>query len=791
MYRITTLLLTILFTCTLITAQVTYRNNSSLLIDTIMKGQEFTGYSPERIQWSEDSKAVFFKWNPEMKFESSWYSTDLKGSAPVKISPETERDLSLAYRASWNKAHDQRVYVKNGSLVIENIKKNNIRYLLENFGNISDPAFSNDESEIFFTLEDNLFSCNLASGKTEKLSNIQKGDQKRMPSGSSDEQQEWLKKDQMELFSVLRSRADAKQGEMLHMKELKAEPALKPVNIGNGNLAGISISPDKNFLFLLLFDRAEGKNTEIPVFVTESGFTETEQSRNKVGVSYGKISLKIYDRRKDSLYTFIATDIPGIYDVPEYRRKDNEPAENMRSFNSSLPVWSDDGSRCFIQVFAEDHKDRWILLLNPADGTVNLVDRQHDPAWIGGPGIGGFREGASGWLPGSLKLWFMSEETGFSHIYTFNILTGEKKALTSGTYEVYDPELSREGKYWYFTSNEKDPGIHHFYRMNLDGTGKIQLTTKDGGNEAVLSPDEKWIAFTYSYANLPPELYIQKNAAGQQAVKVTHSTTAAFEAYNWRIPGFIQFKAGDGASVPARLYKPDEAVKNGAAVIFVHGAGYLQNAHQWWSDYYHEYMFHNFLADNGYTVLDIDYRGSAGYGRDWRTAIYRHMGGKDLSDQVDGAKYLIEQAGIDPEKIGIYGGSYGGFITLMALFTTSDVFRCGAALRSVTDWAHYNHGYTSNILNTPVEDSLAYRQSSPIYFADGLQGKLLMCHGMMDDNVHFQDIVRLSQRLIELRKENWELAVYPMERHSFVEPTSWSDEYRRIYRLFEETIGGN
>ena len=154
-------------------------------------------------------------------------------------------------------------------------------------------------------------------------------------------------------------------------------------------------------------------------------------------------------------------------------------------------------------------------------------------------------------------------------------------------------------------------------------------------------------------------------------------------------------------------------------------------------------MFNNLLADNGYTVIDIDYTGSSGYGRDHRTGIYRHMGGKDLTDQVDGVKFLVEKYGVNPQHIGLYGGSYGGFITLMAMFNESDVFASGAALRSVTDWAHYNHGYTSNILNEPYNDPIAYKRSSPIYFADKLKGNLLMAHGMVDVNVHFQDIVRI------------------------------------------------
>jgi dipeptidyl aminopeptidase/acylaminoacyl peptidase len=247
--------------------------------------------------------------------------------------------------------------------------------------------------------------------------------------------------------------------------------------------------------------------------------------------------------------------------------------------------------------------------------------------------------------------------------------------------------------------------------------------------------------------------------------------------------------------VPARLYLPEMLGKprdpNRPAVIFIHGAGYLQNAHRYWSHYFREYMFHHLLASRGYVVLDVDYRGSSGYGRDWRAGIARHMGGKDLEDVLDGAAYLVSDHGVDAARIGTYGGSYGGFLTLMALFTSPKTFAAGAALRPVTDWAHYNHGYTSNILNVPQHDPEAFRRSSPIYFAEGLSAPLLICHGMIVDNVHFQDSVRLAQRLIELRKEDWELAVYPVEKHAFEEETSWADEYKRILKLFETRVRGH
>jgi len=243
--------------------------------------------------------------------------------------------------------------------------------------------------------------------------------------------------------------------------------------------------------------------------------------------------------------------------------------------------------------------------------------------------------------------------------------------------------------------------------------------------------------------------------------------------------------------VRARVYTPPGWSADGSypAVAFVHGAGYLQNVVRGWSPYWHEFMFHTLLTRRGYVVIDMDYRGSSGYGRDWRTAIYRQMGWPEVEDYEDGIAWLVAHKAVDPARVGVYGGSYGGFFTFMAMFTRPELFAAGAALRPVSDWAHYNHGYTSNILNTPEVDPEAYRKSSPIEYAEGLSKPLLICHGMVDDNVVFQDTVRLVQRLIELGKTDFfETAFYPVESHGFKEPSSWTDEYRRIWNLFERTL---
>jgi dipeptidyl aminopeptidase/acylaminoacyl peptidase len=199
-------------------------------------------------------------------------------------------------------------------------------------------------------------------------------------------------------------------------------------------------------------------------------------------------------------------------------------------------------------------------------------------------------------------------------------------------------------------------------------------------------------------------------------------------------------------------------------------------------------MFHTILVDAGYVVLDMDYRASRGYGRDWRTAIYRNMGHPELEDYLDGIEYLVENHGVDRDRVGIYGGSYGGFMTFMALFRAPQAFAAGAALRPVVDWMHYNDPYTARILNPPLIDPEAYQRSSPINHAAGLESPLLIAVGMQDDNVFFQDSVLLVQRLIELKKEHFEIAIYPLDAHSFVHPESWLDEYRRIFRLMETNL---
>lgn len=764
-------------------------NKSTLTIEKIMQRTEFwRGTEPDNIYWGSDNQTVYFDWNPERDTLPDLYCIMLKNRDPKRV-PSDEKKLLPGRGAVYSSDNSLMVYLLHGNLYVKDLKKNTDRQLTGFSGRVSSPSFTADNRKVTFMYNQNLYQVELGTGMLSQLTDFVMAEER--PDRAGDRQARWLENQQLELFDVLKERELVSKARERREKELETE-TLKRIYLGKDRLGQVSVSPSERFVAFTTIQQATAKETSVTHFVTTSGFTEERSARSKVGSPQNVIRLSVFDRHENKVTRVNTDNLPGIKDLPDFWNDypDKKPAEDKivnRVVNLSAPVWNAKYDKALVVARAHDNKDRWICLLDPSDGSLKAIDRQRDEAWVAGPGIGGFTASV-GWLTDNETVWFQSEESGYSHLVTVNVNTGNRKSVTSGKWEVYNPTLSRDGKYFWFTANIKHPGIRHYYKIPVQGGTPEQITTMDGGNEIFMSPDEKWLAIRHSKGNVPWELYLQENKPGAIATKITHSTTPEFEAYPWRMPEYVNFPASDGETVHARLYRPDNPEVNGPAVIFVHGAGYLQNAHQWWSSYFREYMFHNLLVDNGYTVLDIDYRGSAGYGRNWRTGIYRHMGGKDLSDHVDGARWLVDNHKVSPGKIGIYGGSYGGFITLMAMFKHPDVFAAGAALRSVTDWAHYNHGYTSNILNTPVEDSLAYVRSSPIYFADGLKGALLMCHGMVDDNVQFQDIVRITQRLIELGKENWELAVYPVEPHAFTEPSSWVDEYKRIYKLFEANL---
>ncbi len=731
-----------------------------LTVDQIMEGEDFVGVSPSQVRWDGAGEKLYFRWRePGETGEQSTYVIGRDGTGLQKLTEEEAEQSAWPRGGEWDRERRRLLFEQEGDLWL--LERDGARRkLVQTQQPESDPHFSADERAVFFTAGDNLFRLPLDEGRLQQITDFRKGSKPEEKEKKGSEK--FLQEQQEQLFEEF---SGDKKEQREKAKKRREERDARAVWFGEKeSVSDLRISPDEKYVtFEVNEPAAEARRTVVPDYVTEDGYVKDLPARDKVGD----------DRAKTRL---------GVYEVESGKVSWVEAAEGAAGIIG--PRFSRDSGRAVVGTVSSGYEKRTLLELDPATGETRELDVLEDEAWIGGPAAFTF-----GWMPGGEAVYFVSEKTGYAHLYVVDREEGaQAQPLTGGEWEVHSVELSHDEQSFYLTTSEVHPGERHFYRLSLDGGEKVRLTSMEGANDVELSPDERFLAIRHSYSNRPPELYVQENRPDAEARRLTTSMTEEFRAYPWRVPELVRIPARDGARPWARFYRPEQPAPGRPAVIFVHGAGYLQNAHKRWSSYYREYMFHHLLAEHGYHVLDIDYRGSAGYGRDWRTAIYRHMGGKDLTDQVDGARWLIEQHGVDPARIGIYGGSYGGFITLMAMFTEADVFAAGASLRPVTDWAHYNHWYTSRILEQPQDDAEAYERSSPIYFAEGLKGALLICHGMIDVNVHFQDTVRLAQRLIELRKENWEVAIYPVEGHGFRNATSWADEYKRIFRLFEQNL---
>jgi dipeptidyl aminopeptidase/acylaminoacyl peptidase len=690
----------------------------------------------------------------------------------------------------------------------------------------------------------------LASGLELQAADLRTEKDPEAEEAEAEADADYLERQQKRLFQVIRKDEAEDKAERNRERELQAaDPTRPPLPFYLGDdidVTGASISPSGRWMLVAVADadRDRGERSLMPEYVTESGYVETEKERPKVGTGDGKgESLLLLNLEAHEVHELDWKALPGIDVDPlaelraaaEARREEREAEDGavagtsgkaagggtpeaaggeekeekedeggadsekgLRAVSVGQVVWNRAGDRAAVMVFSRDNKDRWIATVDFQGARLVPRERLTDPAWINWD----FNE--MGWLADGSTLWLLSEESGYSQLYLHALAgagaragagggDGGRRRATPGCSVVSSVTLSPDGRYLYYLDNQGDPAVYEVYRVPVAGGAPEKLTDLGGLNDYVLSPDGSGLLVTHSTATRLPDLWLQDARPGAAARRLTDTVSPAYAAVDWTEPRIVPVPSTHvKPPIWSRLYLPKGFDPHRAepypAVIFIHGAGYLQDAHAGWSYYFREHMFHTLLTRRGCLVLDMDYRGSAGYGRDWRTAIYRDMGHPELEDLEDGVAWLAATRDVDRRRVGVYGGSYGGFLTLMALFRDPGLFAAGAAIRPVTDWAHYNDPYTSDILNTPDVDPEAYERSSPIEYASGLSDPLIILHGMVDDNVFFQDTVRLAQRLIELGKQNWWVAFYPVESHDFQQPSSWLDAYRRIDRLFEELV---
>ncbi len=753
--------------------------------------------------FSVDGKAIYYRLKRQGSPLFDLHRIDLADGKDSLIDA-TAMTAADGTQTVYNASGTHAAFVRNGDIFLRDLRNDSTIQVTRSEQRETSPQFSSDGDKLSFRSDDNWFVYDLASRVTMPAA-VLKTEKDPGAAPKPDD----LRDMQLRLFSTLQKIDANKKTTREHADEMQrgdASRAPLPFYLGDDvKLVSTRLSPDTRWLLAVTQAKSynEGKQGKLTRYVTDSGYEEFETERTRVGRNPpAPQTLWLFDLIAHTSVQLSVDGLPGIHDDPlKSVREENAKAAGKSGKNETpapktdakpvlRPVeidgirFSRDGANAAVEVRADDNKDRWIASLNFGQRTLKPQHRLHDDAWINWD-FNGF-----GWENDSHTLWYESEETGYAHLYT-KTLDGKARALTQGKFEVSHPQVSADGRWFYVRSNAEAPYAYDVYRLPVSGGEMQRVTHYQGMDDFVLSHDGTQLLVTHSSSYVPPQLAVVAADGSAAPRELTDTRTAAYKALQWVDPQFVQVPSTHfKGAVWAKFYKPadfDSSAKH-PAVLFVHGAGYLQDVTRNWSYYFREQMFQNLLLQHGYVVLDMDYRASEGYGRDWRTAIYRNMGHPELEDLLDGKRWLVEKWNIDPKRVGIYGGSYGGFMTLMALFRAPGEFAAGAALRPVTDWTQYDDGYTADILNPPQIDPIAYLRSSPIEFAAGLKDPLLICHGVIDDNVLFEDSMRLYERLIELHKDNFTISPYPLDRHNFTNADSWLDEYKRIYRLFEANL---
>ena len=766
-----------------------------LTIEQVMADPDWIGPPVESAWWAWDGKQVQYELKRQGSPIRDTFRQSITGSAAAHRVGDDERDTLDGARPVYDTQRQRMAFVRNGDVFVRDLRRGSLNQLTRSNDQESQPRFAADGG-LIWRVGNQWYRWTSATGLGQAAQVLAEKDPAAKPKPDA------LRAQQLRTLETLardKANRDALQTQAETWRKADPTRAPAPVYLGEDlSLVETALSPDGRWLLAVTQKKSAdaGQAGKMPRYITESGYEEFQEVRTRVGRNApAPQTLWLVNLAGASARELKFDALPGIAEDPLAAMRKSagkEPLKGNRDVQvatsgdngeGSLIRWSDDGRNAAVMVRAIDNKDRWIASVDLAGATLQSRHRLTDAAWINW----GFND--FGWLPDHRTLWFLSEQSGYSHLYTQQG-SAKPRQLTSGKWEASAPIPTAEGQGLLFLCNRKSPGIYEICRVGVAGGEVRELTNLGGVEDFTLSPDGKQLLLHRSSSYLPSQLAVM-GVEGGEVKTLTDTRTPAFKSRDWIEPEMVQVPSKHGAgAVWAKYYGPRtlEPGKQYPIVMFVHGAGYLQNVHARYPAYFREQMFHNLLVQRGYVVLDMDYRGSEGYGRDWRTAIYRNMGHPELEDYLDGLDWLVANKQGDRDRAGIYGGSYGGFMTFMALFREPGKFKAGAALRPVVDWTQYNHEYTSNILNTPELDPEAYLKSSPIEYAAGLQDHLLIAHGMIDDNVFFRDSVMLTQKLIELHKDNWEIAPYPLERHGFTRADSWLDEYKRVLKLFETNL---
>ncbi len=430
--------------------------------------------------------------------------------------------------------------------------------------------------------------------------------------------------------------------------------------------------------------------------------------------------------------------------------------------------WTPDSLKLAVKRFNRVQNQLDLLLVEGASGSSRAILHEADPYWINNNDLFQF-------LSDGGFLWG-SERDGFQHLYLYGPDGKLRKRLTEGNWEVTDlAGVDEVHQKVYFVSSEPSPLERQLYSVRLNGRDRTRISQGEGTHSISMSPDQSYYIDTFSSLTQPSNRTVHSADGAEWAAYRTadHSLTDEYQVLPTEI---VSFKNSSGTLLYARMMKPANfrAGEKYPAIVMVYGGPGAQSVRNSWTGANWDQV----LAQRGFVIWQLDNRGSKGRGHAFETPIYHRLGKTELADQLDGLHYLIEQGFVDPARVGIYGWSYGGYMTLYSLLNAPETFRAGIAGAPVTSWRNYDTIYTERYMGLPSENAEGYSASSASTHAAKLESKLLMLHNMEDDNVLFQNTMQMAAAF-EGAGKLFDMVIFPQKTHGV------SGDYQR--ELLEKT----
>jgi dipeptidyl-peptidase-4 len=445
-------------------------------------------------------------------------------------------------------------------------------------------------------------------------------------------------------------------------------------------------------------------------------------------------------------------------------------------------AWLPDSKQISIERLDRSQKRLDLLFANTSTGRSRSVLTEEDRYWINVGAVFSDPTGLSS-APDFLsdgRFILSSERTGFRQLYLYDKNGDLVRPLTNGRWVVTDiAGVDQKNGFVYFISTQESPRQRQLYRVSLDGTGLERISTEAGTHDILMAPGAADYLDTYSTINAPPrqDLY---TAAGKRVSTLTDGSIPELANVSLGPVQFLHLKASDGAMLEAEMIKPPDfsPTKKYPVLFYVYGGPQAQNVRDMWGGT--TFLWHQLMAEHGYIIFMLDNRGSYNRGHAFETPVYHHFGSVEVQDQLVGVHYLETQPYVDASRIGVWGWSYGGHLTLHLLFREGKFFKTGVAVAPVTDWRQYDTIYTERYMGTPQQNAQGYIDASPVTYVAQFTGQLLLMHGTGDDNVHFANTTELIQNLIEhkLYADHVRLMIFPGRGHPI------SDSPARV-QLFE------